>query len=436
MSAPTGLARAEDTTGLAEAGVGGTSLRVLPPTSCLQALMTARRAVGEWSGERRSGQLRPFPFTEVLTHLKSVGRLRIDPDLRAELVAARSHTWPGSGLLREWLPMALDQDDADYDSYVGNAVLAAASATEGGMASEQLVDATLVAATADLVMLEAEALTAHPSVAQSVRVRSSVRVLTLVHELAPGFALPRQLIDEPSALLDRWAHMNDVATAHASYQCAVTVSGQVPSVVRDAIDITLLPTTRVHDEQMFVRCIQIFESLYRQVADRVAQSIIALDAGNTDQTVALLTEAARRVRATRVLYRVLTTMPPDAFAVIRAHTHGRSAVQSRPYRRVEDLSAPRPPGDSQSSTASADRCETTLQEVLLLREKEFGREATTSVRQTMSELDSAWRAMKRSHWGVTLKTIGKVPGTGGTAGADYLRVTAQRPLFPLLSTPA
>ncbi|MFB8765416.1 hypothetical protein [Nocardiopsis alba] len=419
-----------------EAGVGGKSLRALPPTSCHQVLMAARRAVSEWTGDRSSGRLRPFPFTEVLAHLQSVGRSRIDPELRAELMVACSHAWSGSGLLREWLPMALEQDGADYDSYVGNAVLVAASVPEGGTPSEQSVDAILVAATADLVMLEAEALIAHPSAAQSLRLRSSVRVLTLVRELAPGFALPSRLIDEPSVLLDRWARLDDVAAAHASYRCAVTVSGQVPSVVREAIDITLLPTTRVHDEQMFVRCIQIFETLYRQVADRIARSIIALDTGDTGHTVTLLTDAARRVRATRVLYRVLTTMPPDAFAVIRAHTHGRSAVQSRPYRRVENLSAPRLAGDSRPLTSAEDQCGTTLQEALLLREKELGREATTSVRRTMSELDSAWRAMKRSHWGVTLKTIGKVPGTGGTAGADYLRLTAQRPLFPLLSTPA
>lgn len=51
----------------------------------------------------------------------------------------------------------------------------------------------------------------------------------------------------------------------------------------------------------------------------------------------------------------------------------------------------------------------------------------------MRALDTSWRAMKRTHWGVTLKIIGKVPGTGGTAGADYLKQTAEIPLFPELT---
>ncbi|MEE2037671.1 hypothetical protein Q8791_10615 [Nocardiopsis sp. CT-R113] len=326
--------------------------------------------------------------------------------------------------------MALDQEDGDYDSYVGNTVLTAASTSDGVLGSEQMVDATLVAAAADLVLLEAETLTAHPTRAQAVRVRATARVLTLSNELAPGFALPRRELDALSELLDRWDETSDAGRAHTAHRCAMAVVGQVPSVVRDAVNITLLPTTRMHDEQMFVRCIQIFESLYRQVADRIAQSIIALDSGDTARPLALLGEAANRVRATQGLYRVLTTMPPDAFAVIRAHTNGRSAVQSRPYRQVEDLSAPRPsdgqgPGEAHGMT---------LQGTLLLREADLGSQPAADIRKVMRELDSAWRAMKRSHWGVTLKTIGRVSGTGGTAGADYLRATAQRALFPLLTT--
>lgn len=434
MRASSGVEPTVDLRGEAEPSIGGASLRVLSPEACLRARETAHQAVREWSHERCSSRLRAFPFAEVLVHLRSVGRLGIDPDLRESLVTARALAWPGEVLLSHWFPMALDQDDGDYDSYVGNPVLIAAAASDDALTSEQMVDATLIAASADLVKLESEALTALPSQAQSTRVRSCVRVLAFAQELAPAFALPLCAHDELSELLEQWADMDDVGRAHASYRCALRVSGQVPSVVRDAVDITLLPTTKVHDEQMFIRCIQIFETLYRQVADRIAQSIMALESGETDRASTLLTEATRRVSATRVLYRVLTTMPPKAFSVIRAHTHGRSAVQSRAYRRVEDLSAARPADGPAPQEADAKPPGTTLQEVLLHKERALGVRATAPVREAMRELDSVWRAMKRSHWGVTLKIIGRVPGTGGTSGADYLRDTAERPLFPCLST--
>jgi len=53
--------------------------------------------------------------------------------------------------------------------------------------------------------------------------------------------------------------------------------------------------------------------------------------------------------------------------------------------------------------------------------------------EAMRRLDRAWVAMKRGHWGITLKVIGTVPGTGGTAGASYLKNAAMMSLFPRLS---
>ncbi|KOX11357.1 hypothetical protein ADL05_23655 [Nocardiopsis sp. NRRL B-16309] len=326
--------------------------------------------------------------------------------------------------------MTMDQEDGDYDSYIGNAVLTAASASDGCLLSEQLVDGTIVAAASDLVLLEAEAAAAEPSATQSARLRSTVRVLALVRDLAPDFPLATHLFDGLSGLLESSSEQ----TAHDAYRYAAAIAEQVPSLVRDAVDITLLPTTRLHDEQMFVRCIQIFEGLYRQVADRVAQAAIALEGGDTVRAHTVLREGTQRVAATRVLYRVLTTMPREAFAVIRAHTHGRSAVQSRPYRQVEDLSAPRAREGDPLSPETRDGM--TLQTGFLRLERSLGAEAVAPVREAMHELDSAWRTMKRSHWGVTLKIIGRVRGTGGTAGADYLRVTAEQPLFPVLVDPA
>jgi tryptophan 2,3-dioxygenase len=123
------------------------------------------------------------------------------------------------------------------------------------------------------------------------------------------------------------------------------------------------------------------------------------------------------------LYRVVTTMPPEVFAVIRAHTDGRSAIQSRGFRRIEAVCAPRP--DIAAGVP--------LQEALLRATERLGGVATARLCAELVRLDEAWCAMKRTHWGITVKIIGTVPGTGGTTGADYLRRAAAVPLFPALA---
>jgi hypothetical protein len=117
-------------------------------------------------------------------------------------------------------------------------------------------------------------------------------------------------------------------------------------------------------------------------------------------------------------------MPKDAFAIIRKYTAGRSAVQSRSFRRVEQSAASGPDGGWDRPT---------MQEEFLLAGRRLPAEAVERVRAAMVRLDESWRAMKRSHWGITLKTIGRVPGTGGTAGADYLHRSSRLPLFPTLA---
>ena len=48
----------------------------------------------------------------------------------------------------------------------------------------------------------------------------------------------------------------------------------------------------------------------------------------------------------------------------------------------------------------------------------------------MRRLDRAWGAMKRGHWGITLKIIGSVPGTGGHGRRIVFKTAAEASLFP------
>ncbi|MEV5504273.1 hypothetical protein AB0M50_53605 [Nonomuraea fuscirosea] len=126
-------------------------------------------------------------------------------------------------------------------------------------------------------------------------------------------------------------------------------------------------------------------------------------------------------------------MPKESFALIRSSTDGRSAIQSRAYREVERLSAPLPTEQLPMELLRLDerpRPGRSLQEEYLAA---GAGSPLDGLAAAMAGLDEAWQAMKRTHWGITLKIIGRVPGTGGSSGADYLREAAERPLFPALS---
>ncbi|MFI0982047.1 hypothetical protein ACH4SP_34195 [Streptomyces sp. NPDC021093] len=389
-------------------GVGGPSLTAARPDP---ADLDPRRALRELAHWRAEGQeAARFPYGAVLGHYRAVGKNAVGAELLTALRAVEpavpapavpapavpepapaGTADPAARLLTDWLPQVVDGAQGDYDSYLGSPVYA--SLARSGVRTGQVITALL----ADLVAIEAATLAGAP--AGRARTRAALRALTATAGLAAGCeaaTAPQTANDDTAELVGACA--DAVGAARSA----------VPSGVLRAVELTLTPTTRCHDEQMFIRVIQIFEAVFAAVARAIAAATEAVTAGRAELARELLEDANRQVAGTSGVFRVLTTMPKDAFAVIRANTDGRSAVQSEAYRTVE-TSAPE------------------LHRALLhsgLRRPEL-----TSA---MGELDTSWGAMKRTHWGITMKVIGAVRGTGGTAGASYLREAAEARLFPAL----
>ncbi|WP_305068029.1 hypothetical protein [Kitasatospora sp. A2-31] len=365
-------------------GVGGPSLAAARPD---RADADPRRALDElarWQAEGRAADR--FPYQAVLGHYRAVGKNSVGPELLTALRAVqppRAGTAdPAERLLADWLPQVVDGRDGDYDSYLGSPVYASTAMTGAGTAR------VITALLADVVAVEAATLAGAP--AGLARTRAALRALTAAAGLPAEHGAPA----EPAELVRACAEA--VAAARAA----------VPADVLRAVELTLTPTTTSHDEQMFIRVIQIFEAVFAAVADAVRAATKAVAAGRTGAARELLAGAAEQVAGTSAVFRVLTTMPRDAFAVIRANTDGRSAVQSRAYRTVE-RSCPALHRAVLDSSLPQDE-----------------------LHPVMAQLDDAWGAMKRTHWGITMKIIGQVRGTGGTAGASYLREAAEARLFP------
>ncbi|MCQ4120658.1 hypothetical protein [Rhodococcus tibetensis] len=392
-------------------GVGGKCLQAADATTDALCDRHVEEALRQWAAGHSE-----FPFAAVVAHYQEVGRNGVRPHVVTMLreLHGRHRSDP---VLDAWLPMTFDENDAAYSSYVGldyfDEVVRSADC--------QRVDAFVSAAAIDLALLETRAFGVAPGPAQMVRTRATTRVVTQLARLAPDFDVDPNVATEGGAALARAD-----ADYHSFASAAALALESVPEDIRTAVRLTLLPTTRLHDEQMFIRCIQIFEGLYRQVATAISMAIMDLLDGDTARAKHRLDGASGRLEAIPALFRVLTTMPVDAFSIIRGFTHGRSAVQSRAFREVEFACA-RNRANS-DHIAKIDTEETTLEDIFLTMRNTLA--GAMPLEKSMRRLDRAWGVMKRGHWGITLKVIGTVPGTGGTAGASYLQSAAKVSLFP------
>ncbi|MFE2088225.1 hypothetical protein [Streptomyces sp. NPDC059460] len=414
-------------------GVGGVSLAVERARPAERSAEAARHALARWS----KAPTQAFPYAEVLAHYRAVGRNHADDDLLAELrtvgekLTASAPAYGEERLLADWLPMTYDRTDGDYDSYIGTAVFDSLVEQAGPGRRAEAIDGFTAVAVADLVAIEAEALaTAPDDVRAYARTRAAARTLTRIADYLPRAAAESEdLAQLRTALTGQSAA--DTLAAVAS-KAAQSTAESFPVLYRKAVELTLIPTTRLHDELMFIRSIQIFEGIYQQVARDVEAAAAALELGNVPAVLELLADGAARIEATPILYRVLTGMPIDSFAVIRAYTDGRSAIQSRWYRQVEAFCVPGQPMPTGKKIPAVVVEGPGLDATFASRAANLPADRAAQVAEAMERLDKAWGAMKRNHWGLTLKIIGDVPGTGGTSGASYLKTAAQVPLFPRL----
>jgi hypothetical protein len=185
----------------------------------------------------------------------------------------------------------------------------------------------------------------------SARLRAILNALQRSHEIAPH-GLP--VVDEPIRVRAQRSFQvaEDGELSHLGAigrQAAVRVLDLAP-LTTAVVQAATLPVTTVADEYMFIRTLQIFENLFLIAVTGLRTASTALQLGDGTTASESLEDVAARIEATPSLFRILTTMPRDAFSVIRGHTHGSSAIQSRNYKLVEIMSG-RPSPERLASAA-------------------------------------------------------------------------------------
>lgn len=224
------------------------------------------------------------------------------------------------------------------------------------------------------------------------------------------------------------------------------------------------PATDQHDELLFVIIHQVYELWFKQILHEAALLQARLEDGNSAGALHTARRIAKILKTIVGQLDVLETMTPKQFASFRPELGSASGFQSNQFRVIEAVLGRRdfgdPNGDPQLAAAlgrrsvfdsllrylvtagyevpldSLDRDpsagwpgDPTIQ-ALLLDVYQDDSAPPAEVCEALVDIDEGIQEWRYRHVKMVERIIGAKIGTGGSAGAQYLRSTLFRPAFP------
>ncbi len=225
-----------------------------------------------------------------------------------------------------------------------------------------------------------------------------------------------------------------------------------------------------HDETLFIIIHQVYELWFKQVLHEVGYLREAMAANDSARVLATLKRVLTIFKTLVSQVDILETMTPVSFNSFRERLAESSGFQSAQFRCLEFALGYRRPqlvaNYAEDSPARAmleqelrrpsvwavfldylvangyavsaaerqrDRRQATepseaVQQQLLLAYAKAG--FVMQVCERLVDLDEGLQEWRYRHVKMVERTIGAKPGTGGSAGVEYLRQTLFRPLFP------
>jgi tryptophan 2,3-dioxygenase len=223
------------------------------------------------------------------------------------------------------------------------------------------------------------------------------------------------------------------------------------------------PATEEHDELLFVIIHQVYELWFKQILHELALLQQRMEDGNGTGALHTARRIAKILKTIVGQLDVLETMTPRQFASFRPKLGTSSGFQSNQFREIEAVLGRRdfaePTGDDKLDAAMHRRSvfDSLLRylatqgwqlpaDILdrdprqawtgddtvraLLREVYADETATAAeVCESLVDIDEGIQEWRYRHVKMVERIIGLQPGTGGSAGADYLRSTLFHPAF-------
>ncbi|MDH6226750.1 tryptophan 2,3-dioxygenase [Streptomyces sp. MJP52] len=390
-----------------------------------------------------------FPYDAVVDQYHRVGKHFVSEQLLKDLAVARERLAQAAtadeadaaaeedGLLTRFLDTALDKWDGryDYPTYTSLSVLGLPTADDGPRAAASARarrDRLVVQLLADLLRFELAAVEGRTDLLPEMR--PDDRLVEKRCRLALRVARPA---------LARLGHGDPLTAADPVAQAAQLwefVDGELlDDHERRVLRLSMLPVYVSHDEHMFIRVLQTFETTFALLALSLRTAIGDLGAARTGPAVAHLAVAETALAESAPLFSLLATMQIESFRTFREYTEGASAIQSRNYKLVESLCRT-PDRDRLDSPAYRstpevrerilngqptldDACATALDDG---RFTAADRERLTAAMLTLA---SALRRWRQTHYRIAVRMLGTRSGTGYTEGTPYLSHVRTIPVF-------
>lgn len=417
-----------------------------------------------WLGRRTA---EPFPFDAIVERYWTVGKHFVDrPTLESldrarRSLSMRAGACPDSARALAFLDVALDKFDGRYDyrSYLALALLPlpGTDAREGLQAAARRRDRLIVQLVADLLDFELGALDGErrpfpqmrpDATLVAKRCRLAWRAAApAVHRMDRCGAESGGEPDGRGAGRDEIAGANDGEGDGAGDETALAQARALRAAWRGAmrpeeataLRITLLPVYVLHDEVMFLRVLQAFETCFALVCVALRTAIAAIEAGDCAAACCALAQAEAALHEAGPLFSLMATMRVEAFRVFRQYTEGASAIQSRAYKTMEALCAPPRPERLDAAGYRAvpevrQRLSDGWQSIEGALDAahgagRLGDAHRHALRARMGAFEARVLAWRKTHHSLAVRMLGPATGTGYTEGTPYLRAVMTAPLF-------
>ncbi|UBU17871.1 tryptophan 2,3-dioxygenase family protein [Nonomuraea gerenzanensis] len=405
---------------------------------------TTADAISGWIGDPDPTS---FPFEQVLSVYHSGGKhfvpdelLRRLADVRA-LLPGLTRPWPHVETLAFFLDTALDKADGRYDyrSYLALPLLRLPSVqdpVEQDLFARSRCDRLTVQLVTDALAFELAALDGGTDWLPRMRPDPDLVVKRCKHGLrAIRPALERMALD---------AGLAAATPVQQARQVCEAVRADMALDERRVLRLTMLPVDTIHDEHLFLRVLQTFETTFALLAVQLRGAMEALSARAVERALHFLAGSEAALRESGPLFSMLATMQVESFRAFRQFTEGASAIQSRNYKIVESLC--REP-DTERVDSPAYQSVPEVRDQVLAGQRTLDdayREATGSgdlgeneVARLADGMRSFARALLRwrnTHYRLAVRMLGEKPGTGYTAGTPYLNAVRDIEVFRSVDT--
>jgi tryptophan 2,3-dioxygenase len=225
-----------------------------------------------------------------------------------------------------------------------------------------------------------------------------------------------------------------------------------------------------HDETLFIIIHQAYELWFKEILHELDHMVSLMDSGDLGRAGHTLKRVRTIVKVLVSQMDILETMTPQEFLSFRDRLGSASGFQSAQFRALEfTMGHKQPHVMSVFSEPSLQRedlerrmAAPTLWDVFLrylskngypVPEEQLSRDVTVPISsnlemqqilrkiytenhtladfcELMTDLDEGVQEWRYRHVKMVERTIGSLPGTGGSAGVDYLKSTLFKPAFP------